>query len=1621
MKGKRGFSLTGLAAIVMMAALLLATGPTGAQSGAPTVVSYQGQVAVSGIPYTGAGYFKFAVVNAAGDTTYWSNDGTSSGGSEPAVAVQLAVSNGLFSVLLGDTALANMTALPAAAFADTDRALRVWFSSDGSSFTLLSPDRRIAAVPYALQAEEARLAGDADTVDGYHATDLLAAGGGWSLAGNAGTDPSTNFLGTTDTQPLVLRTGGAERLRLEAGGNVRVQGGSGLLARGLTTLHLFRPESVAIAGHYAYVVSMYSQHLVIFDISNPTNIVPRGYTSTNLDYPGWVTVVGRYAYVTSSNNYGLSIFDVSNPDDIVARGHTTTNLDGPRQVAVTGRYAYVVSVSNDTLAVFDVSNPDAPVALGSTSTNLNRPQSLALSGQYAYVVSAGNHTLAVFDVSNPNNLVALGTTTTNLNVPISVAVSGGQGGRYAYVASLQNDTLAVFDVSNPNNLVALGTTTTNLNRPISVAISGGPGSRYAYVASRDNDTLAVFDVSDPNNILAIDTIGSNLDSPNWVAVAGRYVCVTSMLNNTLAVFERDYLEAPVVDASSLQTGRLDVGESATVGSDLNVLGSLNVGQSALFGGGVSVGDLSIAGNTAWHNGNDGPASGLDADLLDGQHGGYYQDAGNINAGTLGTDYYSAYADLTAEGILDNNADTDLLTRTQADGRYVNEGQDDSISTGMIQDDSISAGMIQDGATLAEILDDDGAGSTLDADMLDGLHADDFAAGTHLHADLHASTGLSGGTYNGGTETSFSVVYGTAAGSAVQGNQTASITAGNGLTGGVSGDALGDGFAATLNVAGGNGITANADNLNLGPLTANWNQTGAYDVVLDNAASELQVLESTGGTYYGTLDVGDLSGNQTYAFSGASGTVWTSGNDGASSTLDADLLDGQHASAFALAGHNHDTVYWMQGGNSFGAVGRLGTNDNNALELEANNSRILRLEPNATSPNLIGGYSGNWVIAGTLGAVIGGGGESGSPNRVTDHYGVVGGGQNNQAGDNAGSVGTMTFATVGGGMNNTASGYVSAVGGGNSNTASGSNATVPGGLSNTAAGSYSFAAGRRAKANLDGCFVWGDSTDADVACTVANQFVARATGGVSFNTGSNAFQINGSTAWHAGNDGAGSGLDADLLDGQHASAFALAGHNHDAAYVNEGQADSITSAMIVNGTLAFADVGQNGCADGQVMQWNGTAWACASGAGSSWSLTGNAGTDPATNFLGTTDNAALEVRVNNSRILRLEPNATSPNLIGGYSGNWVTAGTLGAVIGGGGQSGALNRVVDHLGTVGGGQNNQAGSDNGNLGDNTFATVGGGEGNTASGTWATIGGGKYNTASSYISTVGGGNGNAASGYYSTVAGGFGNTAGGDYGIIGGGRSNLVNAAYTFVGGGWGNTASGQYTTVAGGQTNTASAQYVTIPGGRLNNVSSDYGAVGGGGWNNVSNTYGTVAGGAYNTASGSQSAVGGGTGNTASGVNATVPGGLQAAATHYGEMAYASGEFGTPGDAQASLYVLRRELTMNAGAWHDLFLDGSGISQRITIAPGRTVTFDILFSGRTEAGESAGYRVQGVIENVGGTTALVGTPTITVLGEDDPAWDVRVIAGDANDTLLPQVQGNGEAIRWVATVNTAEVSW
>ena len=154
-----------------------------------------------------------------------------------------------------------------------------------------------------------------------------------------------------------------------------------------------------------------------------------------------------------------------------------------------------------------------------------------------------------------------------------------------------------------------------------------------------------------------------------------------------------------------------------------------------------------------------------------------------------------------------------------------------------------------------------------------------------------------------------------------------------------------------------------------------------------------------------------------------------------------------------------------------------------------------------SYNVVGGAANNVVGSGVVGATVGGGGGfidgSPLPNSILEDFGTVGGGRTNMASGINSTVGggqenmaSGQNSTVGGGQENMASETRATVGGGQLNTASGNFATVPGGEGNSARRGWSFAAGRGAKANNPGAFVWQDDTgtiDDTLTSTATNQF------------------------------------------------------------------------------------------------------------------------------------------------------------------------------------------------------------------------------------------------------------------------------------------------------------------------------------------------------------------------------------------------------------------------------------------------------------------------------------------------------------------------------------------------------
>jgi len=106
--------------------------------------------------------------------------------------------------------------------------------------------------------------------------------------------------------------------------------------------------------------------------------------------------------------------------------------------------------------------------------------------------------------------------------------------------------------------------------------------------------------------------------------------------------------------------------SGNVGIGTNSPGALLHVQGA-----VSASSYTANGNAVWHAGNDGASSGLDADLLDGQHGSYYTTAGNLS-GTIPSSVLgnsTLYVGTTAIA-LNRSSTSQTLTGVSIDGNAV---------------------------------------------------------------------------------------------------------------------------------------------------------------------------------------------------------------------------------------------------------------------------------------------------------------------------------------------------------------------------------------------------------------------------------------------------------------------------------------------------------------------------------------------------------------------------------------------------------------------------------------------------------------------------------------------------------------------------------------------------------------------------------------------------------------------------------------------------------------------------------------------------------------------------------------------------------------------------------------
>jgi hypothetical protein len=286
------------------------------------------------------------------------------------------------------------------------------------------------------------------------------------------------------------------------------------------------------------------------------------------------------------------------------------------------------------------------------------------------------------------------------------------------------------------------------------------------------------------------------------------------------------------------------------------------------------------------------------------------------------------------------------------------------------------------------------------------------------------------------------------------------------------------------------------------------------------------------------------------------------------------------------------------------------------------------------------------------------------------------------------------------------------------------------------------------------------------------------------------------------------------------------------------------------------------------------------------------------------------------------------------------------------------------------------------------------------------------------------------FSAVVGGANNQATGAYSFIGGGgdigtatNRNIASGDWSFVGGGGKNTASGNGAVICGGGFFGTGFSQNTASG-----VSSFIGA----GYQHSSQGFaGAIVGGASNTQSGNYCFIGAGTNNTANANNAGIFAGA------YGNTRQIVGNHVFPacvapiatatGVSQSALLVLGRQTTDATATVLASDANAATTTNQLILSNNSAYYFKgTVIAGVTGAGNTKGWTIEGVIKRGAGvgTTALVGTPTITSNYADAGAstWTVALAADTTNGGLKVTVTGQAATtIRWVCELDTTEMTF
>jgi hypothetical protein len=425
-----------------------------------------------------------------------------------------------------------------------------------SDFTMDANGGRIITLGEPVSPDDAATKAYVDTASG---------GGGWSLTGNTAIDPSNQFLGTLDAQPLIFKVNNTERMRLDTSGSLGFpnSGGSVFIGSGAG-------ENDDLANN---------QNIYIGDST--------GYTNT-----GGSGNVGIGYGVMYSNTYGYS-----NTSTGYQSMHSNTGGDFNTAQGYEALYSNTTGGANTSVGYRSLNNNEdggSNTAIGYRTLHGNT------SGSY----NTAGGSLALLDNTTGNNNTAFGYRAAQSNTTGTANVAIGN--RSLYHATTQDNNIAIGDSALFNtgstatvsgegdDNIAIGTEALNKNTLGYGNISIGLWSMHLNTSGSNNTSIGNYSMQINDDGTSNTAMGADALRGNYTGSSNTAVGAGALFHNETG----DYNTAMGASAGPPWLGYEDLVNTGAFGYDATVTSSntIRIGNSSI---------TQIGGAVGWSNLSDG--------------------------------------------------------------------------------------------------------------------------------------------------------------------------------------------------------------------------------------------------------------------------------------------------------------------------------------------------------------------------------------------------------------------------------------------------------------------------------------------------------------------------------------------------------------------------------------------------------------------------------------------------------------------------------------------------------------------------------------------------------------------------------------------------------------------------------------------------------------------------------------------------------------------------------------------------------------------------------------------------------------------------------------------------------